>query len=212
MGSVVVELIGVVPDLLWFALVVCLIAALWRPLRHELLPNLAIMKAGGIELSFVREAMDRAVELAEKSPKWHIVVPQKSRERVLRRARRNASVLKGSRLLWIDDDHSNNSNERQMLRQLEVEVTTVASTDEARAALQEQTFDVILSDIARGADPAAGLAILPALREQGSDVPVIFYVGDLTPERGVPPGAFGITNRPDELLHLLLDALERRRG
>jgi hypothetical protein len=27
----------------------------------------------------------------------------------------------------------------------------------------------------------------------------------------IPPLAFGITNRPDELLHLTLDALERKR-
>jgi hypothetical protein len=29
--------------------------------------------------------------------------------------------------------------------------------------------------------------------------------------RGTPPGAFGITNRPDELIHLVLDVLERER-
>jgi CheY-like chemotaxis protein len=212
MDTVAVELVRLLPELLWFALAVALIYALWQPIRHELLPNLVNMKAGGIELSFLREAMDRAVELAEKSPKWHIVVPPKCRERVLRRARRAAAVVKGGEVLWIDDDHSNNRNERRMLRQLDVAVTTVANTDEALAALQEGEFDLVLSDMGRGAQPAAGLALLPALKERGREVPVIFYVGNLEPERGVPPGAFGITNRPDELLHLILDALERVRG
>jgi hypothetical protein len=29
---------------------------------------------------------------------------------------------------------------------------------------------------------------------------------------GLPPGVFGIADRPDELFHLVIDALERRRG
>jgi hypothetical protein len=41
---------------------------------------------------------------------------------------------------------------------------------------------------------------------------VIIYLYDLDRERGVPGGAFGITNRPDELVNLVLDALERSRS
>jgi hypothetical protein len=37
----------------------------------------------------------------------------------------------------------------------------------------------------------------------------IFYVGVFAPARGVPPQAFSMTNRPDDLLHLILDALEK---
>ena len=40
---------------------------------------------------------------------------------------------------------------------------------------------------------------------------MIFYVGSLDKEKGTPPGAFGITNRPDELTHCVLDVLERVR-
>jgi hypothetical protein len=40
---------------------------------------------------------------------------------------------------------------------------------------------------------------------------VIFYVGEFDPGRGLPPFAFGLTNRPDELLHLILDVLARRK-
>jgi hypothetical protein len=38
---------------------------------------------------------------------------------------------------------------------------------------------------------------------------LVFYVGR---ERDVPIGAFGLTSRPDELLNLVLDVLERTRG
>ena len=40
---------------------------------------------------------------------------------------------------------------------------------------------------------------------------VVFYVGRVDRAAGVPAGSFGITNRPDELLHLVMDALERCR-
>jgi hypothetical protein len=42
--------------------------------------------------------------------------------------------------------------------------------------------------------------------------PVVFTVGAYDPSRGTPPYAFGITNRVDELLNLLFDAIERVRG
>jgi hypothetical protein len=40
---------------------------------------------------------------------------------------------------------------------------------------------------------------------------VIFYVGEPDPKKGTPVYAFGLTNRPDELVHLVLDILERKK-
>jgi hypothetical protein len=42
--------------------------------------------------------------------------------------------------------------------------------------------------------------------------PVIFYVAELRPELRVPRGAFGITNDPEGLVHLVFDGLERGRA
>ena len=38
---------------------------------------------------------------------------------------------------------------------------------------------------------------------------MVFYVSVVYQDKPLPPGAFGLTNRPDELLHLVIDALER---
>lgn len=76
--------------------------------------------------------------------------------------------------------------------------------------MTHQRFDLVISDIARGEDPAAGLGTPRALTNQGTRVPVIFYVGQAL--RPIPQDAFGITDRPDELVHLVLDALARCRG
>lgn len=53
--------------------------------------------------------------------------------------------------------------------------------------------------------------MLPRLRKAGFHQPVIYYIGRPDPGAGVPPGAFGVTNRPDQLLQLVIDALSRVR-
>jgi CheY-like chemotaxis protein len=123
-------------------------------------------------------------------------------------------------LLWVDDRPSNNRNESRMLRSLGALVTFAATTEEALHALQtgaeqHHPFDLILSDMSRdlpAPDTAAGLAMLPRLRDAGFHQPVIFYVGRPDPGAGVPAGAFGVTNRPDPLLQLTIDALSRVRA
>jgi hypothetical protein len=44
---------------------------------------------------------------------------------------------------------------------------------------------------------------------EAGDVPLLLYTTESLPS--VPAGAFGSTDRPDELLHLVIDALERHR-
>jgi hypothetical protein len=57
-----------------------------------------------------------------------------------------------------------------------------------------------------------GIKLLSQMCKQGFHVPIIFIVGRLNPSLGTPPFAFGITNRVDECLNLVFDALERTRG
>lgn len=129
----------------------------------------------------------------------------------LRRALGARTALRGARVLWIDDHPEWITWEKKMLERLEVEVTTATDTRRALERLQAEPYDLILSDIARGPRENEGVAALPALRSVAPDTPVVFYVGVLDERRGPPPGCAGITNRPDELLHLVLDVLERRR-
>jgi len=77
--------------------------------------------------------------------------------------------------------------------------------------LHQKKYDVIISDMARTDEDDAGLRFLIKFRKVDETTPVIFYIGTYDPKLGKPIGAFGITNRPDELLHLVLDALERKK-
>ena len=205
-----VELIKILPSLLWFLFVATVFGLFYRPIRDELLPNLTSFKAGGVELSFVRESIDAAIELAEKSPQWKVNISSEDKEQVLRRAKQHLAIFRDARILWVDDHPENNLNERRMFRQLKADVDTAKSTDEALEMLQKGGYDLVLSDMSRGTNTTAGLKFLEQLRQKKA-TPVIFYVGVFDPAKGVPAQAFGITNRPDELLHLTLDLLERKK-
>jgi CheY-like chemotaxis protein len=205
------ELVKLIPSILWFFLIVILLVLFYRPIRDVLLPNLSAFKAMGVELSFVKDSIDAALELAEKSPQWKVEVSSTDKTRALKRAKRHLKIFRDAQFLWVDDHPENNLNERRMFRQLKAEIDTAKSTEEALGILKNDCYDLIISDMARGNEATAGLKFLEQFRKVNETTPVIFYVGVFDPEKGVPVQAFGITNRPDELLHLTLDALERKK-
>jgi CheY-like chemotaxis protein len=209
--QIATELVKLIPSILWFFLVIFLLVLFYRPIRDDLLPNLSAFKAMGVELSFVKDSIDAALELAQKSPQWKVEVSSKDKEHALRRAKKHLQVFSDAQLLWVDDHPENNLNERRMFRQLKAEVDTAKSTEEAIGILKSGRYDLVISDMARGDEATAGLKFLQQFRKEDKTTPVIFYVGVFDPEKGVPVQAFGITNRPDELLHLTLDALERKK-
>jgi len=132
-----------------------------------------------------------------------------ARTPALRRAQMVGPVIKGARILWVDDLPGNNHSEYRMLTALGAEVRQVQSTREGLAALPQGPWDLLLSDMDRDGVPDAGLQMLRDL-PRGSP-PVVFYVGRVDESRPVPRGAFGITDRPEPLLHLVFDVLERYR-
>jgi CheY-like chemotaxis protein len=165
----------------------------------------------GVELSFVRESIDSAIELAEKSPQWKVKVPSSDKEKVLKRVKRNLRIFRDAEILWVDDHPENNLNERRMFRKLKSQIDLADSTEEALKMLGIARYNLVISDMARGDDDTAGLKFLKKFREFDETTPVIFYVGVIKREKGVPKQAFGITNRPDELLNLTFDVLERKK-
>jgi AcrR family transcriptional regulator len=139
--------------------------------------------------------------------------PAPKESSVLRRARASHHLIEGARILWIDDRPARAVVEAEVFRELRASVTWASGKDEALEELGGRSpgegFQVIVSDIARGGRPDAGVRDLPEILKAAPGVPVIFYVAELRPELGVPRGAFGITNDPEELVHLVFDGLER---
>ena len=129
----------------------------------------------------------------------------------IRRARIVATFLVGAKILWVDDHPENNINEKRTLEDFGMEVDQVTSTSEGLNRLLGRSFDLIISDMDRHGCSDAGVELLRHLRSSDCPVQVVFYVGKMDPNRGVPVGAFGISDQPEPLLHLVLDALERKR-
>lgn len=211
MDKLWIELIKILPSVLWFILIAILMIKFYKPIRYELIPKLTGFKAMGVEFSFIEKSIKSALQLAEKKPTWKVEVPNSARENVLKRAQKHLDIFRDAHILWIDDVPENNNNEKKMFDQLKVNIEFTKTTDYALELLQKRHYDIILSDMARVNEADAGLKFLKQFRKVDSSTPVIFYIGVFDPNRGVPGGAFGITNRPDELLHLVLDALERKR-
>ncbi len=129
----------------------------------------------------------------------------------IRRARIVASFLVGAKILWVDDHPENNINEKRTLEGFGVHVDQVTSTTEALNRLLGRSLDLIISDMDRAGRSDAGMELLCSLLSSDCPIPLVFYVGMVDPNRGIPVGAFGIADQPQPLLHLVLDVLERQR-
>ena len=148
----------------------------------------------------------------EKIPKNDNVSSESERDQVARRAARLESVIRGARVLLVNDVPSEMRHAIAILRALTVEVEVVTSSEDAISLLRQHPYDVVISDMCRGPIQDEGMRFLDRMRSDGLHIHTIFTVGQYEPSRGTPPYAFGITNRMDELLNLLFDAFERIRG
>lgn len=148
---------------------------------------------------------DRNVEVLEEARRIVASTP------ALRRAELVAPVLSHARILWVDDNPENNIHEREALWTLGINTDVATSTEEGIAELGSNVYDLVISDMNRANKPDEGLALLREMRRRGCPQRVVFYVGNVDPDRDKLRGSFGITKRPDELLHLIMDILERQR-
>ena len=142
-----------------------------------------------------------------------IRITEDDERRAVKRAEAVAEVLEGRAILWVDDLPANNVHERKAFETFGLKVRFVRTNSDAVEELETSDigFDVVISDIGRPASTPNGLELLGDLAAAQLEFPVIYYIADLDPTKPVPPGAFGLTNRPDELVHLVIDALERLR-
>ncbi|MFD8390536.1 hypothetical protein ACFV2N_15340 [Streptomyces sp. NPDC059680] len=162
--------------------------------------------AFGVEIqASVKEELDRAAEVAPSGGEFE-------RQQTARRAARVGSVVMGARLLLVNDIPAEMRTPISIFRSLGIAVDVETSTGKALSRLGAKGYDVVISDMRRGSDHSAGTTLLREMRNRNHLQPVIFTVGRYEPERGVPAYAFGITNRIDEMIHLVFDALERTRG
>lgn len=134
--------------------------------------------------------------------------------RSIQKSVQNASnaQLRESKVLWVDDNPTNQSYERQALQQLGVQFLLASTTEKAIAILREQRVQVVITDFKRADDPQGGFTLLQKIQEIGLSTPVIIYSGSANPEFVADAkrrGAYGETNRPQELFDMVVDAIKK---
>jgi hypothetical protein len=203
--SIATQLIGVIPTVLWIALIIAAILLFRDTIQARLLPRMTELKAFGVEATFVKEKLERAAEAAPAGS-------ASDRDQVSRRAGRLAALVEDSRLLLINDVPAEMFYAIQILESLRINVDVEMSTAEGLDALARRPYDVVISDMRRGDVADAGIRFINESRSRGIYRPTILTVGIFDPSLGTPAYAYGITNRTDEMINLVFDVLERVRG
>ncbi len=114
--------------------------------------------------------------------------------------------------LWIDDVPVNNLYEVRLLNATGITFDIVLNSTTALELLAQNQYELIISGLGRQGNKNAGLTFLNQLVEKRLDVPFILYDLRLEGNRSLPDRAFGITDTPNELVHLVLDVRGRKSG
>jgi CheY-like chemotaxis protein len=154
-----------------------------------------------------------AIELQDLTPSG-TSASDRDRHDVIGRAVRAKRYCAGKRILWVDDNPGNNRAFGQfVIKLLNVRIDYALSTMEAMDTLRHHgDHSMVITDMARGADFNAGIDLIKAMKDENLSVPTVIYGSKDSATEGVPPGAFGLTNRPDLLLRYLIDICERDSG
>lgn len=160
-------------------------------------------------LDFEIEASATALNDAIVAQGLDNVVSQRDRMSALRRLSACAPLLRGTRILWVDDQPPNNKKERQLLEALGVSFDLAAHSEEAEQFLKNHHYLLMLTDIARENTEDEGVQFVKKAVGLGIHAPTIGYTGTDQTALPRPPYFFGITNRPDHLMHLVCDVAQR---
>ncbi|MEU5208148.1 P-loop NTPase fold protein [Streptomyces sp. NPDC020742] len=113
-------------------------------------------------------------------------------------------------VLWVDDQPDRKGVVREVLEALGAQVNHVPKSAAAVQALRNRTPDLLISDISRGSDHAAGFEMVERLRADGNyDGPVVFFTIRRSTDREERAAGLGasLTNNAQELRDLVLAAL-----
>ncbi len=201
--SIWIKVIGTLPSVLWVTFATIVFLALRGTIIRTVVPRLTALRALGFEVEMASELLDRAADEA------HVAVTPAARRGALGRLEHAADVLQGGKLLWVDDHPENNAALIDLFRSVGMTVDTVRSTADALADLRHRSYDVLLSDIDRDGDPQAGITMLRELERHHIDVPVVIHTARFDQERGVDRRIFAAAASPVEVVHYVIDLMER---
>ncbi|MCP3787037.1 response regulator [Micromonospora sp. A3M-1-15] len=208
---VLTTLIKTMPGLLWVVFAATVFFVLRRPIKEQLARlRSAAMPFGTFTFEVALDLVERAGE-SQDGRAGGDVPSRAERRAVATRLEHAALFLDGGRILWVDDEPADNASLVDLFRQARLTVRTVRSTDAALAELNDGQFDLVITDMARPGAPQAGFDLADLMPARGKKPLIILYTLRFDPSRGVHPGLFAYTTAYDDLIHLVIDAMERIR-
>lgn len=118
--------------------------------------------------------------------------------------------LTDASLLWVDDSPENNLTERETFASLGIDIDLSKSTTDAIEKIEENDYDVIISDMGRPEGDRAGYDLLQKKQDLNDTTPFIIYsfpVKDEHRQEARERGAFGSTGSSRELYQMVRRAL-----
>jgi len=221
-------------DLVFLSLVLSAFL-LWMLPWADLWERLSGVTLGGFGISLeaphVKAALDESINDADWLEKTgHSSSEEDIRKNLIRRLKRleeELPIVRGSRVLWIDDHPYDILGERRLLRALGIDIIPARSSKEAQDILEtDNDFDLIITDVRR-TDEHEGVNFIVSLRkeenehlkdEQIKSLPVIFYgdhpwgdiVASTRPARELQPEAEA-SNSADDLIPRVIRRLAEER-
>lgn len=218
------DLLGSIAALLWVTFAFAVALMLRGVLRNNPLP-LAKLGLGpaGVTVEFGEAKLNEAGRLYSGQEAG--LVGDAAKRSVIDRLQRNSDLVGRARVLWADDHPENNQPIVELLRRYGASVDTPRSNTEALQLLETGRYDVVISDVGRdneGSGDRQGVelasevysrlgmrTILFTARFDPTTLPGATDAERLALVRQLRTTVFATTTRFDELLHYVLDVLER---
>ncbi len=173
--------------------------------------DLSFSGPGGISFS-ARRAAGALVEATQSKPAAGQLSDVDAQDQVQEVAAFIRRLRRSPRLLWVDDQPSNNRYETSAIESMGMMVELSTSTEDAQRRLGGRShYDVVISDMGRPGDPRADYTLLDWLRKHNDDTPFIIYSSSNSADHfneAVAHGAVGSTARPQDLIDMILRSLK----
>ncbi|EMH9753741.1 response regulator [Proteus mirabilis] len=200
----------VISSLLW-PLIVCFLIFYFRKHLLKLIDTFfdgkLNIKISGFELNLKENSiqqghiiLDLQSKLVEMGKKIHTLHPNS--EKILL-----PNIPMKKKVLWVDDNPSNNSYLIETLKINHIDVDTSLSTSDAIEKIKSNNFDVIISDMGRPEDDRAGITLTKKIRDLKIQTPIFIFCGNWAStnlrEEAKKAGVTDITSSGTELLIML---------
>ncbi|MBN9102321.1 MAG: response regulator [Pseudonocardia sp.] len=193
--------------------VVLISVFVFRKVLRNILSRDDLSFSGPAGISFsARRAAGALVEASQSKPAAGQLSDGDAQDQVQEVAAFVRRLRRSPRLLWVDDQPSNNRYETSAIESMGMLVDLSTSTEDAQRKLGRRgVYDVVLSDMGRHDDPRAGYTLLDWMRRRNDDTPFIIYSSSNSTDHfneAVAHGAVGSTSRPQDLIDMILRSLK----